>query len=67
MTRVAAATPSFSGHANGNEQLPDVKMRIIREKIDERLQSEAVPRLREFLAKFDHVLPGFSLKDFFGV
>ena len=47
--------------------IPDVKMQGVRKELDERLQREVPPRLKAFLGEFDHILPGFSLLDIFGM
>lgn len=47
-------------------QVPDVKLDGIRKEVDAKLQSEVPPRFKAFLQQYDGLVPGFSLKAFFG-
>ena len=46
--------------------VPDVKLDSIRKEIDAKLQSEVPPRFKAFVQQYDGLVPGFSLKAFFG-
>lgn len=47
-------------------QVPDVKLESIRKEIDAKLQAEVPPRFKAFVQQYDGLIPGFSLKAFFG-
>jgi hypothetical protein len=49
------------------DRVPQTKLDSVRKELDARLQKEVPPAFRAFLARFDQVLPGFSLTDIFGV
>lgn len=47
--------------------IPDVKFQELRKKIDARLAQEVPPRFKEFLKKYNNIVPGLSLMSVFGV